>query len=430
MYCSDRFIIFAKQPLLPSRQLHELISYRKPKYTMALLEGLTFTGTLGDFSAYRMRGSDKIVIRKKGGARKEQIRTSPKFATARLYMTEFGGCSRMGKHVRLSMHQLKGLANYNISGPINKIMKVIQKQDGTSELGRRAIRLSQHTTLMEGFSLNQKYTLDSILRSPVAAAIDRQAGTAHLEIPRLMRDINLFPLNRHAMFRIEATLGVAPDFTFNPQTGQYEAPSWYDNTYQSVVVRTPWYPSLDESPATTLDVALRNLPPEANYSFVLSVGIRFGSFTEGGVIEEVKREGAGKILLVRSGHAFGNADSGKSGNAAAMETTRLPKSTKKGRASAEVSSGKVQVSPPQFSYNLRADDPAKPMQPALTHSHDAMPIVSSRSKKQNTLRASGQKNSTGNAPTYKKQPETSAGLHAYYCTLTMVAGARVVYVPA
>jgi hypothetical protein len=239
---------------------------------MALLEGLTFTGTLGDFSAYRMRGSDKIVIRKKGGARKEQIRNDPSFATARLYMTEFGGCSRMGKHVRLAMHPVKGLANYNISGPINKIMKIVQKQDEASSLGRRSIRLSKHPKLMEGFSLNEKYNLDSILRSPVIGVMNREAGSAHLEIPRLMRDINLFPLNRHAMFRIEVTLGIAPDFTFNSQTGQYEAPSWYDYSYQPVMVHTPWHSSLDESPATTLDVALNHLPPQADYSFVLTVG--------------------------------------------------------------------------------------------------------------------------------------------------------------
>ncbi|MBT1685198.1 hypothetical protein [Dawidia soli] len=379
---------------------------------MALLEGLTFTGTLGDFSAYRMRGSGKIVIRKKGGASKEQIRNAPNFATARLYMTEFGGCSRMGKHVRLSMIQLKGLANYNISGPINKIMKVIQKQDGVSHLGRRAIRLSKHPKLMEGFSLNQKYTLDSILRSPVSGVIDRETGRAHLEIPPLMREINFFPPNRHAMFRIEVTLGVAPDFTFNPQTGQYEAPAWYNNSFQPVIVHTPWYPSLDESPATALDVALKNLPPEADYSFVLSVGVRFGSLTEGGVIEEVKRDGAAKILLVQSGHASGNADSGKKGNAPTMENIPMSIATKQTSAHAEIAWGKESVLPP------------------LANSHYAVPLAMDQPKKKRASRSSTRKPTVEKTPIYKERQEAPSGPYGYYCTMTLAAASRIVYVPA
>jgi hypothetical protein len=397
---------------------------------MALLEGLTFTGTLGDFSAYRMRGSDKIVIRKKGGARKEQIRNDPRFATARLYMTEFGGCSRMGKHVRLSMNPIKGLANYNISGPINKIMKVVQKQDDKSDLGRRAIRLSKHPKLIEGFSLNQKYNLDSILRSPVTAVMNREAGTAHLEIPRLMRDINLFPLNRHAMFRIEVTLGIAPDFIFNSRTGQYEAPDWYDQSYQPSMAYTAWHSSLDESPEATLDVALTKLPPQADYSFVLSIGIRFGSWTERGVVKEVKGDGAAKILLVQSGHAFGNADSGKPGNGPATEAVRLQKEKKQRSSRKELSLGKVQKTPSPMSDCSGVDHNVVPILPSVTTIPYAATAKPARPKKQKTFQPLATTPASENASIYKEREEAYLGQYGYYSTMTLAMNTRVVYVHA
>ena len=47
---------------------------------MATLEGgIEFTGSVGMLSAYRIKGSDKIILRKKGGPKKKQVLTSQKF---------------------------------------------------------------------------------------------------------------------------------------------------------------------------------------------------------------------------------------------------------------------------------------------------------------------------------------------------------------
>lgn len=263
---------------------------------MAFLEELKITGSLGDLSFYHMQGVDKIVVRRKGGASKDHIRHSPAFATPRLYMSEFGGCSKMGKEVRFMLHPMKAMADYNFSGFINKALKAVQKLDGTSDLGRRAITLSKYPSLLTGFSLNKYTTFDSVVRTPVTYAIDREKRSAQVNIPRLLRDINFFPNNRHTRFRMVVCLGIVPDFTFNPVKGKYEPPAWYDSRYDAETVYSPWYAALKGSPEATLNIAADQVPPDESYSLMLTVGVQFGSPMEDDVVAPVKRAGAAKIL--------------------------------------------------------------------------------------------------------------------------------------
>ena len=119
---------------------------------MPFLEGpFAFTGKLDMLSAYRMRGVDGIVVRRKGGPSREKIKTDPSFKNTRYTMSEFGGCSRLGSYVRLAMHDLKQLSDYNFGSDINSIMRQVQLRDGTGEWGRRKITLSDHARCSKVF---------------------------------------------------------------------------------------------------------------------------------------------------------------------------------------------------------------------------------------------------------------------------------------
>jgi hypothetical protein len=86
---------------------------------MPFLEGpFAFTGKLDMLSAYRMRGVDKIVVRRKGGPSREKIKTGASFANTRRTMSEFGGCSRHGSYVRMAMLQIRHLSDYNFGSDI------------------------------------------------------------------------------------------------------------------------------------------------------------------------------------------------------------------------------------------------------------------------------------------------------------------------
>ncbi len=47
-------------------------------------------GSIRGVSFYKQYGSDKVIMRTKGGATKQKIKTSPKFANLRLHQTEWG----------------------------------------------------------------------------------------------------------------------------------------------------------------------------------------------------------------------------------------------------------------------------------------------------------------------------------------------------
>jgi hypothetical protein len=268
---------------------------------MPFLEGpFAFTGKLDMFSAYRMRGVDGIVVRRKGGPSAEKIKTGESFKNTRRTMSEFGGCSRLGSYVRKALIQIRHLSDYNFGSDINSVMRQVQLRDGTGEWGRRRITLSEHTRLLEGFSTTKKApTFDSIVRAPVYYTLNRRDRSARVDIPELLRDINYFPQNNHAMFRLTITLGIVPDVTFDIPSKEYLPQAWYSRAFNSISVSTDWSPSLEGMAGTTLKLAMEALPPDDSWTLMLSIGIEYGAFRQNGKIEEVRRFGAAKIMSLQ-----------------------------------------------------------------------------------------------------------------------------------
>ena len=278
---------------------------------MPFLEGpFAFTGKLDMLSAYRMRGVDGIVVRRKGGPSREKIKTGASFENTRRTMSEFGGCSRLGSYVRMALIQIRRLSDYNFGSDINSVMRQVQLRDGTSEWGRRRITLSEHTRLLEGFSTTKKApAFDSIVRAPVYCTMNRRDRSARVDIPELLRDINYFPQNNHAMFRLTVTLGIVPDVTFDVPSKEYLPPAWYSRACNSIEASTDWSPSLEGMQSSTLDLAMDELPPDDSWTLMLSIGIEYGAFRRNGKIEEVRRVGAAKIMaLLGKDGASGDSD--------------------------------------------------------------------------------------------------------------------------
>jgi hypothetical protein len=267
---------------------------------MPFLEGpFAFTGKLDMLSAYRMRGVDKIVVRRKGGPSREKIKTGESFENTRRTMSEFGGCSRLGSYVRMALTQIRHLSDYNFGSDINSVMRQVQLRDGTSEWGRRRITLSEHPRLLEGFSTTKKApTFDSVVRAPVYYTMNRRDRSVRVDIPELLRDINYFPRNNHAMFRLTITLGIVPDVTFDVPSKEYLPPTWYNHGCNSIEASTDWSPSLEGMQRTTLALAMDELPPDDSWTLMLSIGIEYGAFRRNGKIEEVPRFGAAKIMAL------------------------------------------------------------------------------------------------------------------------------------
>ena len=264
---------------------------------MAKLEGeILFTGSLGNLSAYKMRGVDKIILRRKGGATKQQIKTSPAFENTRRVNAEFSGRARASKWIMRMLRPLKALADYNVAGPLNALTRSVQVLDTVSVAGERHVMLSKNPAVLEGFSLNRQTLFESVVRAPLSATIDKEKLTAQIAFPDLIPGIKFMPARRHSFYSFTAALGVIPDLLFTPD-GYRPGHDAY-SSLRPTFVETAWLPVVKRFDATTLELKFGTALPDSAFTLVLSVGIRYGSATAENRIEQVRHAGSAKVARV------------------------------------------------------------------------------------------------------------------------------------
>ena len=259
-----------------------------------LSHGLMFTGSLSNLSAYRMRGSDKIIVRTKGGPNKKQIKNDPNFHMTRRHNAEFGGRATATSWIRFALNPILKLADYNIAGPLNALVKPLQHLDTTNDLGKRNIYFSRQPGLLQGFQLNKRNPFDQIVRSPITCTLSKDEGTARIDIPLLIPGINLFVPGNFSYYSISAVLGILPDLDFHEQG--YKDKS--DGAIRQPVDKdTDWHLVSKGSGSQTIELTIKKPMAEVSFCLLVSVGIRFGN---PGVekVEQVKYAGAGKVLAV------------------------------------------------------------------------------------------------------------------------------------
>lgn len=253
-----------------------------------------FTGPIGNLSAYKMKGVDGIILRKKGGASKSKIKRSADFKNTRKVNKEFGGRATAGKWIRSVLDDQRPVADYNISGPINALMRPIQQLDTTGVFGKRHVLLSKNPSVLDGFSLNRKIPLDSVIRSPLLFSISRDTLSAHIDIPALMPGVNFYTKEKSPVYRLVASLGIVPDLFYIKQ--QYTPSGNKYKQHDVTSVTTAWYPVVKGSPASTLDIQHTRIPANQSFSLLLAIGIRFGTIIDTNTIWPVKYAGSAKIL--------------------------------------------------------------------------------------------------------------------------------------
>ncbi|MBL0146577.1 MAG: hypothetical protein IPP48_13415 [Chitinophagaceae bacterium] len=165
---------------------------------MAILTGaLSFTGSLQGLSAYKMRGTNKIILRRKGGATKERIQKHPSFEIVRRNNEEWKACIKAVAGIRQIMHPVRHLADYNFSATLNGLCKRIQAADKMNAFGFRSVLLSQAGYALQGFQLNKQNNFDNLLQHPLSCTLNRDTATATILLPQLMPNINFFTPNNY-----------------------------------------------------------------------------------------------------------------------------------------------------------------------------------------------------------------------------------------
>ena len=253
-----------------------------------LVDGIRFTGSVGNMSAYQLKGTDTIVVRSKGGASKNQIKTSPAFRLTRENNSEWAFCARAGSHIRDTLRYVRHLADYRFVPVLNKLAKHVQLMDTTNNRGERKISFAEHKSLLDGFNLNRKYTFDNIVRHPLNYSVDSLTGTVRIQLPNLIPGINLHLPWQFPVYRFVVSLGILDD-------SQYLVKANDNGLVEHVY--SGWQMAKSPYAGEQLELTAGRILTETE-TMVLAVGIEMGSPLTNTLIVPEKKAGAAKILGV------------------------------------------------------------------------------------------------------------------------------------
>lgn len=259
-----------------------------------LIEGIQFIGSLGGVSAYKMKGSDKIILRKKGGPKRNQLMSSKNFARTRENMKEFSGVGKTVKAIRYALTNVKRLSEHNFTSSLTSICKKIQKLDGAGENGRRGIFLSKHRYMLAGFLLNKRHPFASIVTGPVHCTLSRETKSAVIQLPQFIQGVNLNLPWKQPLYRLSMSLGVVPDVVYEGDGYNDRIAEWCD-----VKLDTEWQVVTELSQPQTLELKLEMADAiKDSQTLVFAIGVEMGAPGLYGQIEEVKYTGSACILAV------------------------------------------------------------------------------------------------------------------------------------
>ena len=267
---------------------------------MAVVKGFQkVTGTIQNVTFYTVQGSDKVYMRTKGGPSKNRIKKDGSFEKLRRNNTEWKGCTMMTSQIRDSIFILKPMEDYPVCGALNGINKQIQKTDTVGVHGKRGLYLSKNKDLLGGFSVSRKQELESVLRVPINATLDREAGTAHISLPSIETSMYLYNFQGLPYFRLVTKLTSISDLEYSEEKGIYEF--MHDVVIEGDAgFQSDWLPTIGTIPAMDIDLALPRkvftLPDCV--TLILGFGLEFAKPGADGKPESVKYTGCGKVIRV------------------------------------------------------------------------------------------------------------------------------------
>ncbi len=281
--------------------------------------GAGFQGSVDDLSFYKMRGVEGTIVRRKGGPSRDQVKQLSTMELTRRNNSEFGGRAKTAQYIMRALYHHKSLADYNIAGPLNALMRPIQELDKEGTWGQRSVRLSTNPHILKGFSLNRNNPFDAAIRYPIEYVLNRNAVTAVVEIPHLRPGINFFAPEKYPWFSVIVSLGIVPDLVFTKNN--VPVPKGYDSftsaearssihaympahhDYSKLEITPPcigtiWRPVKQGCPTTPLELRHAFVPPDDHFTLVLTIGIMYGIQQDAQTIEQARYAGAAKVLAV------------------------------------------------------------------------------------------------------------------------------------
>jgi hypothetical protein len=252
---------------------------------------------VGNLTAYTIKGSDKIILRRKGGATKERIANDPRFERTRENNSEFGICGKTAGLIRRMMSPVIHLADHNFISPLSSLLrKRMQPRDTVSERGKRGLLFSQHAALLQGFRLNLKNPFESTVRQTPVCSINRATGVGVVQLPELTPGINLMLPPNPPLYRFVLGMCAIADIKHNGKDYTEWHPKPLPATFSTA---TEWYGNQQTFNAQQVELPLE-LPEgwDKTATFLLFIGLEMGKPLTATEIEEVKGRGCAIIAAV------------------------------------------------------------------------------------------------------------------------------------
>jgi len=270
---------------------------------MAISKGiLKMSGGFGTASCYFLPGSDKMIVRAKGGPSARRMKVGKEFEKVRKHQKEWKACVMFSQSMRYAFGRIYDLADYNVSPVWNGLGKNIVKTDEEHAVGERNLLVSTCKSELQGFSLNKNYKLNALLGVMPVLELDPDRLYASAVFPAFNSAKELLNVRNLPYFRLSICLGILSDIHFVPdaRSDHYLSTSMMNGF--SVTMSTEWLSANDMIDALKLEVQYEDCyvsKPRPNLTYLLSMGIEFGNVGFGGKIESVKYAGAGRCMLVK-----------------------------------------------------------------------------------------------------------------------------------
>lgn len=257
-------------------------------------------GSIRGVSFYTMAGSDKVIMRTKGGPSARRMKVGKEFEKVRKHQSEWAACVLFSRGVQYALGENYRLADYNVSPVWNGIGKKLINLDEESTLGERHLRLSVYREALAGFSLNKNYAFSAVMRAIPTFEVDKEKRSATVHFPQLNTANDLLNVQKLPYFRLIVTLGLVSDILYNPEDVRFRyLPELGDANGINKSSTTEWFSANDIIPEQNIEVKFEEGFPKNTTdhdTIILSVGIEFGTTAFGGKIEGVKRAGSARIL--------------------------------------------------------------------------------------------------------------------------------------
>jgi hypothetical protein len=254
---------------------------------MAKLTGdILFTGKLHGLTAYKMRGSDAIVLRRKGGPSRQRVLKSREYLNTRRNNAEFANYTRAARAVRHALRPLWRIADHNLQPALSAVCRKILLQDKIHAWGERQVQFSLYPHLLQGYNFSRRNSFDSVLPVHLPFTTDTKTCSARINIPALLPGVNLLLPENFAFYRLVFSLSILADHP--------------DARYQPPVadIRSAWTKSRAGMPPQEYHLQLPTPQPlPENSCLVIGVGIELGVNGE----DAAKYHGAGKLLALVTG---------------------------------------------------------------------------------------------------------------------------------